>query len=108
MVNGLAVDSASTVADGRLRDVRFSYPIARSSGVALRIYPGAHTNPIFVEVGGKAIRERKSIEWCRKSVDRCWKTKEKNIRPAERAAAQAAYDQARAVYDQRLAEAAAN
>ena len=108
IVNGLAVDSTTIVADGRLHDVRFKYPIDRSGWVALRIYPGAHTNPIFVGIGGKPIREPKSIAWCRKSVDQCWKMKEKNIRPTERGAAKAAYDQARAVYDKRLEEAKAN
>ena len=102
IVNGFPVDTTEIVADGRMTDVRFTYPIARSSWVALRVYPGSHTNPIFVTVGSKPIREPKSIEWCRKAVDQCWNVKQKNIRPAEQPAAKVAYDKARAVYDQLL------
>lgn len=76
--------------------------------MALRVYPGAHTNPVFVEVGGKPIREAKSIEWLRKAVDQCWTMKEKNIKPAERPAAKAAYDAAPTVYDGLLREATLN
>ena len=39
-----------------LRDVSFDVPIERSSWVALRILGTAHTNPVFVVVGGKPIR----------------------------------------------------
>ncbi|GAB2575259.1 CehA/McbA family metallohydrolase [Spirosoma areae] len=105
IVNGYPVDTTVIVADGKLQDVRFRYPITRSGWVALRVYPGAHTNPIFVEIGGKPIREPKSIAWCRKAVDQCWAMKEKNIRAAERPAAQASYDAARKVYDGLLREA---
>ena len=99
IVNGFSVDTTEILADGTLNQVRFAYPITRSSWVALRVYPSAHTNPIFIEIGGKPVREAKSIAWCRKAVDQCWKAKEKNIRPAERPAAKIAYDRARAVYD---------
>ena len=105
IVNGVPVDTAEVVADGSVNDIRFDYPISRSGWVALRVYPGAHTNPVFVEIGNKPIRERASIEWCGKAVDQCWAMKEKNIRPAERPAAKLAYDDARAVYDGLLTEA---
>jgi len=105
IVNGIAVDTALVVADGRQQNVSFLYPVSRSSWVALRVFPSAHANPIFVEIGGKPIREAKSIEWCRKSVDQCWTMKEKNIRPAERPAAKAAYNESRAIYDRLLSEA---
>ncbi len=98
IVNGLPADTTEIMADGAINEVRFSYPMSRSGWVALRIYPGAHTNPIFVEVGGKPIREPKSIAWCLNAVDQCWKMKEKNIRPAEKAAAKAAYEQAKETY----------
>jgi hypothetical protein len=105
IVNGFPVDTTEIIADGHSQPLQFSYPMRRSGWVALRVYPSAHTNPVFVQVSGQPIRERKSIEWCRKSVDQCWKMKEKNIRPAEKAAAQAAYDKARVVYDKLLTEA---
>ena len=69
------------------------------------ILPSSHTNPIFVEVGGKPIRAfRRSIEWCLKSVDQCWKNKERFMKGEELAQARVAYDHARVVYRKRLAE----
>jgi len=100
IVNGYAVDTTEIVADGKWKDVSFTYPVAHSSWIALRVYPSSHTNPVFVIVGGKPIHERKSAEWCRDAVDQCWKMKQANIRPEERAAAEAAYNDARKIYDE--------
>lgn len=104
IVNGVPVDTTELVADGSQQNLTFRHALTRSAWVALRVYPSAHTNPMFVEVGGKPIRETKSIDWCRKAVDQCWSMKEKNIRPVEREAAKAAYDRARAIYSERLKE----
>jgi hypothetical protein len=98
IVNGEAVDTLQIAADGNWQDVRFEHTIKQSSWVALRVYPSAHTNPVFVLVDGKPILDRRSAEWCKKAVQQCWKMKQANIRPQERAAAQAAYDQAQGVY----------
>src|SRR5262249_6380246 len=107
IVNGLPVARKEIAADGSFQDVAFDVPIARSSWVALRIYPSSHTNPVFVVVGGKPIRaSRKSAEWCLKSVDQCWSQKEKRTRPEELPAAQAAYDAARRAYEKILNESA--
>ena len=105
IVNGEAVDTTEITADGKWNNVQFKYSIARSSWVALRIYPSSHTNPVFVEVGGKPIRETRSAEWCRKAVDQCWKMKQGNIRPEERKEAEAAYARARDIYDKIIQEA---
>ena len=99
IVNGEAVDTAEIVANGKLQDIKFNYPIKQSSWVALRVYPSSHTNPIFLILDGKPIHKRNSAEWCRHAVDQCWKMKQANIRSQERPAAQAAYDKARKVYD---------
>ena len=104
IVNGFPVDTTEITADGKLTDVRFSYPIARSSWVALRVYPGAHTNPIFVEIGGKPIAEPNSIDWCLKAVDKCWQQKATHISATEKPAAEKAYESARQVYRKRLQE----
>ena len=72
--------------------------------MALRVYPGSHTNPVFVIVDDKPIHERKSAEWCRKAVDQCWKMKQSEIRSEERPAAEAVYDKARRVYDNIIQE----
>jgi hypothetical protein len=99
IVNGEVADSTEIVADGKWKDLAFNYAITRSSWIALRIFPSAHSNPVFVIVNDKPIRECKSAEWSRKAVDQCWKMKQGNIRPSERAAAEKAYDEARKVYD---------
>ena len=107
LVNGRSVARQNIAADGTLRDVTFDIPITQSSWVALRILPSSHTNPIWVTVADKPVRERRSIEWCMKSVDQCWSQKEKLIAPAELADARAAYEHARTTYRTRLTEAPA-
>ncbi len=105
VVNGQSVETQAIVADGSIHDLKFSFTPERSSWVALRIFPSAHTNPVFVEVDGKPIRaSKKSAQWCLDAVDVCWKAKSKQIRPAELAAAEAAYEHARKAYRQILAE----
>lgn len=105
LINGVPVDTTEIVADGKLNNVSFSYPVNRSCWAALRIYPSSHSNPVFILADGKQIRDEKSATWCRKTVDQCWKMKESKIRPDERKAASAAYDHARKVYDKIIQEA---
>ena len=100
IVNGYPVEQKTIVADGTIRDVEFTTRIERSSWVALRILPSAHTNPVFVLVDGKPVRaSRRSAEWCRAGVDQCWAMKSPAIRDSDRAEAARAYDFARAAYD---------
>ncbi len=106
IVDGKPVATKTIVADGKPQSLNFDIPLQHSSWVAVRILPSAHTNPVFVEVGGKPIRSsRKSAEWCMKAVDVCWNSKQAQIRESEKAAAKAAYDKARAVYAAVLKEA---
>jgi hypothetical protein len=105
IVNGESVAQQTITADGALRDMRFEVPVTKSCWVALRIRASSHTNPIFVIVDQKPIREKRSLEWCLKSVDQCWSQKEPLIDAKEHADAVAAYDHAREVYRARLAEA---
>jgi hypothetical protein len=105
VVNGSTVATRNVAADGQLRDVTFATTIDKSSWIAVRILPSAHTNPVFVTVGGQPIRaSRRSAEWCLAAVNQCWTQKAPAIRPAERAAARAAYDHAREVYKRLIAE----
>ncbi len=104
VVNGQAVDAREIVANGKWNDVSFNYPVNTSSWIALRIYPSSHTNPVFIILDGKPIRERKSATWCRAAVDQCWKMKQANIRVEERAAAEAVYNKARKAYDKIIEE----
>jgi hypothetical protein len=102
IVNGVAVDTAEIVANGQWQDIQFNYTVTGSSWMALRIFPSAHSNPVFVMVADKPIRIRESAEWCLNAVEQCWKMKQNNIRPQERTAAKAAYDTARTFYEKLL------
>jgi hypothetical protein len=104
IVNGQSVATKEIEADGNLADVEFEYTPERSSWVALRIFPAAHTNPVFVEVDGQPIRaSQRSAQWCLDAVDVCWKEKVGQIRAAERQAAESAYETARRKYREILA-----
>lgn len=99
--NGRVVARTRVAADGTAREISFDLSIGESSWIALRILPSSHTNPVFVEIGGKPIRaSRQSVEWCLQSVDRCWEQKSPRISEAEWPQAKAAYDHARAAYRQ--------
>lgn len=105
IVNGEPVAKQVIVADGTMRDLTFDVPIAKSSWVALRVFPSSHTNPIFVHVNNQPIRaSAKSAEWCLKAVDQCWTQKAPRISAKERPAAEKAYEHARQVYQKLLAE----
>jgi hypothetical protein len=105
IVNGHAVDGKLIEADGRIEELEFDYTPERSSWIAIRVFPAAHTNPIFVEVDGAPIRaSKRSAQWCLEAVDRCWASKSPLIRESEREAARAAYDYARDVYRQIVKE----
>ena len=102
------VETRELEADGRITDLEFDFTPKTSSWVALRIFAGAHTNPVFVEVDGKPIRaSRSSAQWCLDAVDVCWKQKLRGMREAEHAAAAAAYEVARQAYQKILSECAA-
>jgi hypothetical protein len=99
IVNGTPVARQNILADGRMRDVAFDVPMARSSWVALRILPSSHTNPVFVLVGDKPIRaSRRSADWCLQGVDKCWSQKKRFIKAPEMEDALQAYGHAREVY----------
>jgi len=109
IVNGQVAASEEIEADGTIRPMSFEVDVAHSSWIAVRILPSVHTNPVFVEVGGKPIHaSRKSAEWCRKAVDVCWDAKKGRIRKEEQATARKAYDEARAIYDRILADSIAD
>ncbi len=109
IVNGESVAKREMEADGRIREVDFDYTLTQSSWVAVRVFPSAHTNPVFVEVDNKPIRaSRKSAQWCLEAVDRCWGAKSPSIRDSERADAEAAYEVAREAYRRILGESTAD
>lgn len=100
IVNGIAVEKVSLVADGKPRSIKFKTLISRSSWLALRILPSAHTHPVFVLVGNKPIRaSKRSAEWCRACVDKVWVVKSPFMRESDRLVAAEAFDHARRTYD---------
>ena len=105
VVNGEPVLRKEIIADGTLRDFSAELELKKSSWVALRILPSAHTNPIFVIVDGKPIRaSAKSARWCLESVDQCWSQKKGRIRKSELEVAAKAYEEARQAYRKILSE----
>lgn len=105
VVNGNVVTSRNIEADGKWRRLYFEHHVDRSSWLALRIYPAAHTNPVFVTVDGAPIRSRDSADWAIRAVDQAWKMKSPQIRAGERDAAERAYATARRRYGELMAEA---
>ena len=105
VVNGEAVARKNVLADGQPRDVAFDVTIDKSSWIAVRILPSAHTNPIFALVGGRPVRaSRRSAEWCLAAVDQCWTQKAPRTSVADLGEARKAYDQAREVYRKLIQE----
>ena len=104
-MNGIPQARQTISADGSLSAVTLKTEIKESAWVAMRILPSSHTNPIFIHVDKKPVRQRKSLEWCLKSVDQLWKQKERFIAAEEMNDAIAAYAHAREVYRKRLAQA---
>ncbi|MEM7233256.1 MAG: CehA/McbA family metallohydrolase [Planctomycetota bacterium] len=105
IVNSYPVASREIRADGSESVLTFDVPITQSSWVALRVFPHAHTNPIFVVVDGESIRASKaSAEWCLESVNQCWSQKERTYAENERSQARKDYEHARQVYRKRIAE----
>ena len=105
LVNGIPQAKQTISADGSLTTLTLETEIKASAWVAMRILPSSHTNPIFVHVDNKPVRQKKSLEWCSKSVDQLWKQKERFIAEEEMNDAIDAYAHAREVYRKRLTEA---
>lgn len=99
VVNGLPVAHHRLPADGTEQELTFTAQLPRSAWVAVRAYPHAHTNPVFVVVNNQPIRVSKhSAEWLLRGVDQCWRMKRTTYAPAEQAQATSDYEHARQVY----------
>jgi hypothetical protein len=105
VINGVPVAKKLVSADGEMHVMTFDAALDKSSWLAVRILPAAHTTPIFAIVDGKPIRaSRRSAEWCLAAVNQCWTQKVVAIAIPERGAARQAYDHAREVYQRVIAE----
>ncbi|WP_425400321.1 CehA/McbA family metallohydrolase [Aeoliella sp.] len=101
IVNGYPLASKEIAADGTPRDVKFEAEIDKSSWVALRVHPHAHTNPIFVIVEGQPVRASKaSAEWCLRGVRQCWRAKQLTYSVEEQQDAREAFQHAENVFRQ--------
>jgi len=99
IANGYPVTTQRVKADGNLRNVTFEHRVQRSSWMAIRVFPNAHSNPIFVVVDGQPVRGPiESIRWCLAGVEQCWRTKRSTYADDEQADAKAAYQHAREVF----------
>ena len=109
VVNGYPVQTREFRADGALRELTFETVIPRSCWVAVRVFPHAHTNPIYVVVDKQPVRGSvDSVRWCLAGVNQCWKSKQRAYAAAEQADAKAAYEHARSVYTELLKQASTN
>lgn len=105
IVNGFPVASEELPSDGQERRIRFEHRIEKSSWAAIRVFPSAHTNPIFITVGDRPIRGNvHSALWCLQSVEQCWQAKAHTYRENERPTAEQDYAVARQVFQQIVAE----
>ena len=94
VVNGFPVAQQQLAADGSLAQLTFEHRFDRSGWAAVRIFPGGHTNPIFVIADGQPICEPRSVAWCLRCVQQCREAKMPTYREDERATAEADYDHA--------------
>ncbi len=107
VVNGYPVAKKDLVCDGKTREITLEADITKSSWIAVRVFPHAHTNPFFVLVNEKPIRANAdSARWCQMGVEQCWMMKNPTYKKAELAQAEADYDHARKHYQKVLEETA--
>lgn len=105
IVNGYPVAKQEIKADGAMSEIQFEHQFPKSSWAAVRIFPHAHTNPIFVVVGDQPIRASlDSAKWCLAGVKECWKSKRPTYAEKELVDAEKAYDHAIRVFDKIVKE----
>ena len=99
IVNGYPVAQQMLKADGTTHDLKVSTSLTESSWVAIRQFPHAHTNPIYVVVANKPPRIMADrAKWCLAGVEQCWKSKQHTYAESEQADAKAAYEHARKLF----------
>ncbi len=109
IVNGYVVERREILADGEFRPLSVSIEVTRSSWVAIRVLPSAHTAPIFVSVAGQPVRaSRRSAQWSLDCIEALWQKLAMHVRESERADAATAWDHARETYRRILSECASD
>ena len=99
IVNGYPVGTRVVPSDGKEHSIEFDHTFDQSSWVAIRAFPSAHTNPIYVRVDGEPVRGPiDSVKWCLAGVEQCWRSKQSTYSDDEQEDARKAYQHARTVY----------
>ena len=99
IVNGYPVATQEFPADGSSREIAFQHRFSESSWAAIRVFPHAHTNPIYVHINEQPVRASlDSARWCLEGVRQCWKMKQNTYDPSEQQDARTAYDHAQKVF----------
>lgn len=107
IANGLPIAVQKLRADGEQRTLKFADPkFTRSSWVAARIFPSAHTNPIWIKVDDKPVCVKSSVVWCLAALEQCWKEKKRTYAAAEKEQAETDYEHARQTFRKMLDESA--
>jgi hypothetical protein len=105
IANGRPIEILKTRADGQLRILTFKSPqLDHSAWFAVRTFPSAHTNPIWVKVADRPVRVRSSIQWCQAALKQCWREKQPTYAQQELPQAKADYEHARNTYERMLDE----
>lgn len=103
IVNGFPVETKAVKTDGKTVQLSFNRKFDESCWVALRVFPFAHTNPIYVIVDDQPLAPQPdSVRWCLAGLNQCWESKRNTYSQAEKADAEAAYDHARKHYKEML------
>ena len=80
---------------------------AEPATVAVRVFPHAHTNPIYVVVNEQPIRgPMESARLCPAGTEQCWKSKQSTYAANELVEAEAAYAHARDTFRRLMRDAA--
>jgi len=81
VLNSIPIAGAEVPADGEVhRPFLLKFRWKRSAWIALRQFPGLHTNPVEVLVAGKPIRaSRKSALWLIDVIDLLWQNRERPL-----------------------------
>ena len=106
IANGRPIAVQKVRANGELRTLTFADPkLIHSVWLAVRTFPSAHTNPLWVTVDDQPVRVKESIAWCLASLEQCWKEKQRTYAVEEMKQAKADYEHARLTYRRLLDEA---
>jgi hypothetical protein len=105
IVNGHPAALRQIEANGEIHTIVFETKIDRSSWLAVRILPSAHSNPVWVSVSDKPTRTaRESARWCLDSINAVWQTHGPRIAAKDQTIAREAVEHARNTFERILSD----